>query len=242
MEVRKTAAHRPHRPLSVDERLRLSAALSSGPIADSVLDEVEDLIQRARMNTELILNARRSTTPAARKKLVRIAGLARQLGDAVADLDSEVRDEVENFLTLAMADDMGAYYDVRDRFVDFADQTDAAVQLHLEREQEEAPTQKDGAPRNRIARDLAFGLAPIWAEHSGRKWTANGPWGHFVGLALEFAGVEASAEGMARVVAKGLKKAAETEGRRWPPTGPSGRFVRLVVEKLHAEESDDQTA
>ena len=207
MDVRAFTTHQPRFSLSTEARRRLSTALSAAAVPNSVIDTIEGLIRRAKMNSARNLNARHSTTKAGRKKLMRLVSLASQVEGAVAD----VGDEAEYFLALAMAPDMGTSYDVREPFADLFTKVHIAVDLHVAQEQHEALTPDAGAPRNRVARNLALALAPIWAEWSGRGWSHRGAWGHFVGLVFELADVDASAERMARTAAEEYRGCGEAE-------------------------------
>lgn len=194
--------------LTKSDRLRLAEAIRRpGDLPDSVLDAIKTRLSRARSETALGMDAPRSTTKAGGDELRRMEASAREL----ANTFQSVGDEAQHFL------DFEVPYDGAESAALLAIQIRFARERHDHNTDLEKRKASDGAPMKWVALSLAEDLAPFWAEWSGLGWSHNGPWGHFVSIAFELAGVEASAKTMARNAAKSYRdgeneRAVSTEG------------------------------
>jgi hypothetical protein len=153
------------------------------------------------------MDSPRSTTKAGGDELRQIEALAGELANAF----QSVCDEAQHFLNFEVP------YDGAESVALLAIQIQQARARHDHNTDLEKRKTSDGAPMKWVALSLAEDLAPFWAEWSGLGWSHNGPWGHFVSVAFDLAGVKASAETMARNAAKSYRAreiecAVSTEG------------------------------
>ncbi len=143
------------------------------------------------------MDARQSTTPEGRAELEEIADAASRLARLISGASEEAQHFLDFWMPYGTAEDVAA----------LKGQARRAAERHRDTSEAERVSPDDGPPRKRVAFTLARDLAPIWAEHSELGWAHRGAWRDFVRLAFAIAGVEASAERMARNAAKAFRDA-----------------------------------
>ena len=178
--------------LGDDGRRQIAEALQTPDLPETVLVEIEERLRDAVIATALGMDSRHSTTEAGARELRRLEALASDLADGLRNIS----DESQGFL------DNHAPYGCTESVAMLAIQIDLACAEHDSHTKSEKIGRTDGPTMKSVALHLALGIAPFWERYSGRRWSHNGAWGHFVGVCFKLAGVDANAHGMAQLAAK----------------------------------------
>jgi hypothetical protein len=185
--------------LRPDDRARIARALTPDgqPPPAFVMAEIERLLERARVDVALNMDARQSTTAEGRAEVEEIADAASRLARLISGASDEVQHFLDGWMPYGTAEDVAL----------LAEKARRAAESHHRRSELERVSPDDGPPRKWVAFHLACELAPIWKEYSELGWSHRGPWKDFVSLAFALAGVDASAERMARNAARAFRDA-----------------------------------